>query len=101
MDGASYLFPGNPVTRYGLETIVHTRHRGIDQIFFLKGGSSGSEEESEFGESSESDEPSSQDSESEFDDDDGASDDDEDMSAGDESGDDWDALEEKALKCKF
>lgn len=56
--------------------------------------------ESTFEASSESGASSEDESGSAFDGSD-ASDDDEDMSGGDESGDDWEELEQKALKCKF
>lgn len=49
--------------------------------------------------SSESDASSDQDSGSAFDGSDASDDDDDAMSGGDESGDDWEQLEQKALKC--
>jgi hypothetical protein len=49
--------------------------------------------------SSESDASSNQDSGSAFDGSDASDDDDDAMSGGDESGDDWEQLEQKALKC--
>jgi hypothetical protein len=49
--------------------------------------------------SSESDASEDQDSGSAFDGSDASDDDDDAMSGGDESGDDWEQLEQKALKC--
>jgi nucleosome binding factor SPN SPT16 subunit len=50
--------------------------------------------------SSESDASSDKDSGSAFDGSDASDDDDDAMSGGDESGDDWEQLEQKALKCR-